>query len=57
MKSSYVAYGAGNKTIKAGIVSYDKGATAKDESMNFAEAVVADVGEDLFEEEVVGIRD
>jgi len=52
----YTAYGSGNKTIKKGTVTYEAGETDEETAMNWGEAVVQDVGEELFEAEVIGIR-
>ena len=57
MKSTYTAYGSNGETVKSGTVTYEAGPNDDETAMNFAEAVVQDVGEDRFENEVVGIRD
>lgn len=55
--STYTAYAAAGRVVKTGVVTYQEGKTEDETAMNFGEAVVADVGEDTFESEVVGIRD
>lgn len=57
LTSTYTAYGENGKTIKAGTVSYEEDDNPDKEVMNFGEAVVAEVGEEVFETEVYGIRD
>jgi len=57
LTDTYTAYGENNKTIKSGTVSYEACSTDEETAMNWGEAVVQDVGEELFEAEVVGIRD
>ncbi len=57
MKSTYTAYGSDNTAIKKGVVSYNLGDTDDETVNNFCEAVVQDVGEELFEEKVFGIKD
>jgi hypothetical protein len=56
MKSTYTAYDSTGSTVKSGVVAYEAGTTEDETAMNFAEAVVHDVGEELFEEYVAGIR-
>ena len=57
-ESTYTAYDCSGNTVKAGVVTHvpDKDNDFRG-PVNFLEAVIADVGEDRFENEVAGIRD
>lgn len=57
LTSTYTAYGKNGVTIKAGTVMYEADDNQNQEAMNFGEAVVAEVGEEVFDTEVYGIRD
>jgi len=56
LTSRYVAYGEENKTIKKGSVTYESSSDADEEVISFCEAVVDDVGHELYDSHVVGIR-
>jgi len=57
LESTYTAYDGNGNTVKAGTVAYEEGATDNETAMNFGEAVIAEVGEERFENEIAGIRD
>jgi len=58
IESHYTAYATNGDTVKAGFVTHEPDIEgAHSGPVNFFEAVVADVGEERFENEVFGIRD
>ena len=58
IESHYTAYAPNGDTVKEGFVTHETDIDGDHSGpVNFFEAVVADVGEERFENEVFGIKD
>lgn len=58
IKSTYTAYAVSGETVKAGTVTHEVDIDDDPRGpINFLEAVVADVGEERWENDVFGVRE